>query len=144
MPADQADAHAAPPDGFAFQPRAPFVNHVGPIFQALDNAASEMRLGVWVRETHCNTLGFMHGGMVATLADSAMARALVAALDRRAVTLKMSIEYLDTINRGDWLVAHGRLVSHDGVSGLTECDIRVGDSVRARATAVFRLLRKRS
>lgn len=137
MPAD-------PPAGFAFQPRAPFVNHVGPIFQALENPGGQMRLGVWVDEMHCNTLGFMHGGMIATLADSAMARALVFALDRRAVTLKMSIEYLDTINRGDWLVAHGRLVSHDSAAALTECDLQVGDSVRARATGVFRLLRKRS
>jgi uncharacterized protein (TIGR00369 family) len=136
MPAD-------PPAGFELRPRAPFVNHVGPIYQALDNPEGRMRLGVRVEETHCNTLGFMHGGMIATLADSAMARALVFALDRRAVTLKMSLEYLDTINRGDWLVAEGRIVSHDAAAAWTECDLRVGDSLRARATGVFRLLRKR-
>lgn len=141
MPADPA---GDPPEGFAFEPRAPFVNHVGPIYQATENAFGAMCLGVRVVETHCNTLGFMHGGMTATLADSAMARALVFALDRRAVTLKMSMEYLDTINRGDWLEAHGRLVSHDEATGLTECDLIVKGVVRARATGVFRLLRKRT
>jgi uncharacterized protein (TIGR00369 family) len=136
-------AEADPQHGFEYVPRAPFVNHVGPIYQAVETAPGEMRLGLRVAEVHCNTLGFMHGGMIATIADSAMARALISRLQRRSVTLKMSLEYLDTVNRNDWLVAEARLVSHDETAAYTECDLKVGDSIRARATGVFRLLRKR-
>jgi uncharacterized protein (TIGR00369 family) len=132
-----------PPPGFEYVARAPFVNHVGPIYQGTETAPGTMRLGLRVAEVHCNTLGFMHGGMIATIADSAMARALISKLQRRSVTLKMSLEYMDTVNRNDWLVAESRLVSHDETAAYTECDLKVGHAVKARATGVFRLLRKR-
>lgn len=131
-----------PPPGFAVVFRAPYVNHVGPILQAVENAPGTIRLGLQVAEIHANTMGYMHGGMIATVADSAMARAMHAVLQRRTLTLKMSIEYLDAVGIGEFLEAHGRLVGHDEQAAWTECDLKVGDTVKARATGVFRLLRK--
>jgi acyl-coenzyme A thioesterase PaaI-like protein len=131
-----------PPDGFIQVLRAPFINHVGPLLQAVENPLGSMTLGIWVGEVHCNTLGFMHGGMIATLCDSAMARSIQPKLQRRTVTLKMQLEYFDAIMKGDWLEAHARLVSEDGEVAHTECEVRVGGAMRARGTAVFRLLRK--
>jgi uncharacterized protein (TIGR00369 family) len=131
-----------PPPGFIHVLRAPFINHVGPLLQSEHNELGFMTLGLWVGEVHCNTLGFMHGGMIATLCDSAMARSIQPKLQRRTVTLKMALEYFDPIHRGDWLEAHARLVSEDGEVAHTECDVRTGDATRARGTAVFRLLRK--
>ena len=139
MPADQPDIIAPP--GFVHVLRAPFVNHVGPLFQASENAPGEITLGLTVELVHTNTMGFMHGGMVATICDSAMARAAVFKLNRRAVTLRMGMEYFDPLRKGDWLTAHGRLVGHDDEVAQTECLIRVGGEVRARGTGVFRLLR---
>ena len=123
--------------------RAPFINHVGPIYQAIETAPGEIRLGLRVAEVHSNSMGYMHGGMIATLADSCMARAMHSQLQRRSLTLKMSIEYLDAVSRGDFLVADGRLVAHDDAAAHTECVLKVGEHIRARASAVFRLLRKR-
>jgi uncharacterized protein (TIGR00369 family) len=131
-----------PPTGFIHVLRAPFINHVGPLLQAEVNEPGFMTLGIWVGEVHCNSLGFMHGGMIATLCDSAMARAIFPKLQRRTVTLKMQLEYFDPIHKGDWLEAHARLVTEDGEVAHTECEVRVGDAARARGTAVFRLLRK--
>jgi len=137
MPADTPAA----PAGFVYVARAPFVNHVGPLFQAETDAPGEMTLGLKVDAVHTNTMGFMHGGMIATVRDSAMARAAVFLLQRRTVTLRMAIEYFDPIKKGDWLTAHGRLVGHDDDVANTECLVKVGDEVRARGTGVFRLLR---
>jgi acyl-coenzyme A thioesterase PaaI-like protein len=130
------------PDGFVYVARAPFVNHVGPLFQAASDPPGEMTLGLMVDSIHTNSMGFMHGGMIATICDSAMARAAVYLLQRRTVTLRMGLEYFDTVRKGDWLTAHGRLLEQDGEVANTECLIRVGGQVRARATGVFRLLRK--
>lgn len=145
MPADTPDAPQpvpqAPP-GFIYVERAPFVNHVGPLFQATTDAPGEMTLGLKVEMVHTNTMGFMHGGMIATICDSAMARAAVFLLQRRTVTLRMAMEYFDPIKKGDWLTAHGRLVGHDDDVANTECLVKVGEEVRARGTGVFRLLRK--
>lgn len=137
---DEAQPEA--PSGFVYVARAPFVNHVGPLFQAEKDAPGEMTLGLTVDTVHTNTMGFMHGGMIATVCDSAMARAAVFLLQRRTVTLRMALEYFDPIKKGDWLTASARLVDHDGEVAHTECLVKVGDQVRARGTGVFRLLRK--
>lgn len=139
MPADAPGV--TPPPGFIHVARAPFVNHVGPLYQAEQDAPGEMTLGLKVDLVHTNTMGFMHGGMIATICDSAMARAAVFLLQRRTVTLRMGMEYFDPIRRGDWLTAHARLVDQDGEVAQTECLVKVGGTVRARGTGVFRLLR---
>jgi uncharacterized protein (TIGR00369 family) len=137
-----ADPPAGPPPGFISVLRAPFVNHVGPILQAEENEPGTMRLGLRVADVHCNSLGIMHGGMIATICDSAMARALFTKLQRRTVTLRMALEYLDPIQKDDWLEAHARLTTEDGEVAHTECRVMVGDRMCARATGVFRLLRR--
>lgn len=137
-----ADLPPKIPSGFVHVLRAPFVNHVGPLLQAVENPPGMMTLGLQVEKVHTNTMGFMHGGMIATVCDSAMARALVTKLQRRTVTLRMSLEYFDPISHGDFIEAKARLVDHDEEVAHTECEVQVGGSLRARGTAVFRLLRK--
>jgi uncharacterized protein (TIGR00369 family) len=138
-----ADSDDAPPPGYAVVFRAPFINHVGPIFQALENAPGTMLLGLRVAEVHSNTMGFMHGGMIATLADSCMGRMLQYSLNRRGVTLKMTMEYLNTVSQGDFLEAHGRVMGHDETAVWLEVDLKVGAALKARSSGVFRLLRRK-
>lgn len=142
MAADPPPAAPHIPDGFVHVLRAPFINHVGPLLQAAENPPGTMTLGLNVETVHTNTMGFMHGGMIATLCDSAMARALISKLQRRTVTLRMSLEYFDAIRKGEWLEAHARLVDHDEDVAHTECRVLIAGALCARATAVFRLLRK--
>jgi uncharacterized protein (TIGR00369 family) len=130
------------PPGFVQVLRAPFINHVGPLLQRQENPVGTMVLGVHVAEVHSNSMGFMHGGMIATICDSAMARATHTQLQRRTVTLRMALEYLDPVRKGDWLEAHGRLIDHDEEVAHTECRILIDGQMRARSTGVFRLLRR--
>ncbi|MBI1358836.1 MAG: hypothetical protein GC155_00970 [Alphaproteobacteria bacterium] len=134
---------ADPPPGYEFRPRAPYINHVGPIWQWTENEPGTMRLALRVADVHSNTMGYMHGGMIATMVDSAMARAMHAVLGRRALTLKMGLEYLDAVKVGELLEVHGRLVAADEQVAQTEALVKVGESLRARGTGLFRLLRKR-
>ena len=140
--AEPPETPAEFPPGFVHVLRAPFVNHVGPLLQAVENAPGEMRLGLHVGLVHSNSMGLMHGGMLATICDSAMARALFSKLQRRTVTLRMNMEYFEPVQKGDWLEAHARLVSSDDEVAHTECRVIVGDRLCARSTGVFRLLRK--
>ena len=132
-----------PPPGYEYVPRAPFVNHVGPIFQAAQNAPGTMRLALRVGEIHANTMGYMHGGMIATLVDSCMARTLHSVLQRRTLTLKMGLEFLDAIKLGELVEVKGRLLAWDEQVAHTEAVVQVGEGVRARGTGLFRLLRKK-
>jgi uncharacterized protein (TIGR00369 family) len=132
---------ADPPPGFEYIERAPFVNFVGPVYQSIENPVGQVQLGLRIAKHHTNTLGLVHGGLIATVCDSAMARALVFTLKRRAVTLRMAIDYLDGVHLGNWMIAEGRLVSHDDEVGLTDCRILVDGRQRGSASGVFRLLR---
>ena len=132
-----------PPPGYAYAPRAPFVNHVGPILQSVANAPGTMRLALRVGDIHPNTMGYMHGGMIATLVDSCMARALHSVLQRRTLTLKMGLEYLDAVKLGEFVEVSGRLVSWDEQVAQTEAVLKVGGTTRAKGTGLFRLLRKK-
>ena len=62
---------------------------------------------------HANALGIVHGGMLAAFLDSAMGTAVWHTLERRGVTLHLSIDYLGPGRIGDWLMAEGEVVGHD-------------------------------
>jgi uncharacterized protein (TIGR00369 family) len=62
---------------------------------------------------HANSLGIVHGGMLAAFLDSAMGTAVWHALERRAVTLRLSLDYIGPGRVGDWLMAEGQVVGHD-------------------------------
>ena len=62
---------------------------------------------------HANALGIVHGGMLAAFLDSAMGTAVWHQLERRSVTLRLSLDYLGPGKVGDWLQAEGEVVGHD-------------------------------
>ncbi|MEI9901923.1 MAG: PaaI family thioesterase [Hyphomicrobium sp.] len=62
---------------------------------------------------HANGLGIVHGGMLAAFLDSAMGTAVFHTIGRRAVTLRLSLDYLGPGRLGDWLQAEGEVVGHD-------------------------------
>src|SRR4051812_14470417 len=62
---------------------------------------------------HANAHGIVHGGMLATFLDSAMGSAVFHVLQRRCVTLRLSIDYLMPARLGDWLEAEAEVVGHD-------------------------------
>ena len=51
--------------------------------------------------------------MLAAFLDSAMGTAVFHTLQRRAVTLKLSIDYLGPGRIGDWMQAEGEVIAHD-------------------------------
>lgn len=133
---------AEPPEGYTRVDRAPFVNFVGPLYQAIAPPPGRVRLGLRVTGHHVNTMGGLHGGMAATMADSAMARALVFQLNRKAVTMRLSVDYVDSVREGDWVDVEAWVAAEDGEFGHTACEISVGGEVRMRGEAVFRILRR--
>ena len=62
---------------------------------------------------HANALGIVHGGMLAAFLDSAMGTAVWNTLERRAVTLRLTLDYLGPGRVGDWLMAEGEVMGHD-------------------------------
>lgn len=104
--------HSSIPPGFReLTEAAGFAAANGPWFEKIEGG--RVIRGFRPGPQHANALGIVHGGMLAAFLDSAMGVAVFHAIDRRAVTLRLSLDYLGPGRLGDWLQAEGEVVSHD-------------------------------
>ncbi|SDE98244.1 PaaI family thioesterase [Sporomusa acidovorans] len=67
-----------------------------------------------------NAFGIIHGGIIATLADTCMGMILRAA-NIPAVTLELAINYLSVTKPGDKLIAEGKVIHFGGSVITTQC-----------------------
>ncbi|MGB3626509.1 MAG: PaaI family thioesterase [Henriciella sp.] len=141
MPADTPSQPQIPAGFEVSKSRGPFTTHNGPVYRATERG--DIRSGLWVLDRHCNSMGFMHGGMVSSFADGALAWAVWDATRKMSVTLKLTISYFGTIRQGTWLEAVPEVLSvNDGVVHVWANLLVGGDKVAARADATFRTLRR--
>lgn len=95
--------HPPVPQGFAPYPAiSAFMGHIGPMF-ARQEEGGGITLALWVAAPHLNHQGAAHGGMVATLADSAMGNHAARAAGASVATVHLGIDYLGRIQQGQWL-----------------------------------------
>lgn len=81
--------------------------------------------------------GCLHGGIIATMLDEAMSKA-VRALGRSAMTRKMEVEYLRPVPSGARLRLEGRVVRSEGRKHWTEAVIADGkEKVLAQGSGLF-------
>ena len=160
-PAASLQDLAAPPPGFApHTRRSPLTDPWEPLYARRDGPA--VQLGVRVREAHCNSRGFAHGGLVSALADNAMglsavgaARAEAASLGRTppagAVTVSLSLDFIASAGVGDWLSLRPAVLRQGRTLAFVECHVwaqalgsadetlpSAEDRLVARASATFR------
>ena len=130
------------PDGFfPAKGRGPFTQHNGPIYRRYTD--DRLEVGMLVLERHCNGLGFLHGGMAAAFADGALAAAVWQANDQASVTMKLSMDYLQSVRRGDWLVTEPQIVGQSGQIVHVRAELYRSESqIACQATGVFHLLRR--
>jgi uncharacterized protein (TIGR00369 family) len=92
--------------------------------ELVDAGAGHVEIAFEAGEQHVNLQGLVHGGMLATLADTAMGLAVRTALDpgRRHVTVQLGIEFLSP-GRPGRIIAHGRSVKIGRQMGFAEADV---------------------
>ena len=91
---------------------------------------------------HLNLFGTMHGGLIATLADTATGLSMLTALEAGTthLTTSLSVTFLAP-GRAGAVTARGRVLKHGRRFGYAEADVvnEAGDLL-ARATATFTIL----
>ena len=110
-----------------------------------DADRGEVVLGWEAREEHLNLQGLVHGGVLATLLDTAMGLAIRSALEpgRRHVTIEMGVHYLRPAYPGR-LHARGHVARIGREIAFAEADVVDGQGrVLARATGTFSVGRDR-
>jgi len=128
-----------PPAGFVLSGgRGRFSNHVGPYFHRDDGAQAFFALA-----RHCNSVGLIHGGMLSAFLDGALASAAARGAGGTPVTVHLSIDFLDMGRAGEWVVGESSLTRTSGDMAFVEGRAHVGGRILARATGVFKLMRRR-
>ena len=97
-----SDEIPPPPEGFVPSPRGPYTTHNGPMFHKF-NADGTFEHAFYVLPRHCNAMGIVHGGMLATFLDGLLARAVHGAAGGFSVTLHLSMDFLAAARKGQWV-----------------------------------------
>lgn len=85
------------------------LNRIGPLWAR--RKADSWEYGLLLDESHCNSAGLIHGGVVTTLADHALSVIAWEASGRHpCVTVQLGTQFLAPIRAGSFLVAHGSVV----------------------------------
>ena len=88
---------------------------------------------------HTNSLAIAHGGMLATLADTAFGVVLPYRLGLRVapVTVSLNVDYVSAARPGDWVEAHVDLHKAGRRISNASCLLRVGERLVLRASGTF-------
>ena len=107
-------------------------------------ANGESVLFLDVSEEHLNSAKIVHGGVLATILDSACGAAVFSVLpeDKFAPTTTMSIAYMNAVGGGR-LRAHGRVLKKGGKLLHCEADVFCDQLLLAKAQTSFTVLERR-
>ena len=104
-----------------------------------------VQIGLHIREAHCNSRGFVHGGLISALADNAMGLSAgqlaqqTAGEERRPVTINLAVDFTGSGQVGQWLCFEPRVLKITRTLAFVDCVVLADDAMLARANATFRL-----
>ncbi len=99
-----------------------------------------MQLGLVASDCHTNSRGFVHGGLISTLADNAMGLSCAFQYPepRPLLTVNLSVDYISVARLGQWLLFDTTYTKIGGSLCFAECFVRSDDKVVAKASGVFK------
>jgi acyl-coenzyme A thioesterase 13 len=114
----------------------PFLEHVGPVLEDGDV------LGLRIEAHHLNRSGMAQGGLLATVVDFALGRAIRASADdgRRAATVSLTTDFLGAAHEGDFVEARTEVERLGGTLAFADCSLTVEGREIVRGRAVFAVL----
>jgi uncharacterized protein (TIGR00369 family) len=132
------------PEGFERQSRrSPLTDPWEPIY--LKQTPDAIILGLLLAAPHTNARGFVHGGLIAALADKAMGHSCGKKLRdaHSLVTVSMSIDFISSGQIGQWLTVEPDVIKTGSTICFAQCFVKADDVAIARANATFRVVPKK-
>jgi|DewCreStandDraft_2_1066082.scaffolds.fasta_scaffold02172_12 uncharacterized protein (TIGR00369 family) len=128
---------------------APFASFIR--VRLVEEEKGRVRLALVADREHLDRWGRVHSGVLATMMDSTLGRALTTLrggpeVRRRSPhpTIAMSVVFYDTARAGERLEAEGRVVALHADRAYGEAEVRCGDGrLLARADMVFAIVKER-
>jgi uncharacterized protein (TIGR00369 family) len=132
------------PDGFEPHPRrSPLTDPWEPLYVKRTNKA--VIIGVRLATPHTNARGFIHGGLIAALADNAMGYSCVQAMGFASslVTISLAVDFVGAAGLGQWLAVESDVIKTGSTICFAQSLIKADDVVIARANGTFRVVPKK-
>ena len=145
--------NSVPSNFTAYSTDSPFIQHIGPLYQAEDERG--FVLGLLVAEHHCNTAGRLHGAMICAIADIALGRnigldiytkrssaerELMRQQGVSMVTTNLSADFVGTARVGQWVETQVDVQRTGKTLGFANAYLVCDDQRIARASGVFSIL----
>lgn len=139
---DASQTRPKPPEGFELMTgRGAFSTRNGPYYWRKSETGAEQAF--FADEHHCNGHGAVHGGMLAAFLDGLLAHAAHRGRRDRMVTIQLSINYLSSAAKGNWVIgeAHQTRATRD----LTFVEARLHSAGKdvVHASGVFKVVERR-
>jgi len=114
----------------------PFGDLIGLSFSKIEDGRSQCQLLV-MDDLH-NPYGVVHGGVIYSLADTAMGGALYSCMreNERCVTVEMKVSYFEAVTSGA-LDCTAEVVHRSRKLGYMEAEVKNGDRLVAKASGTF-------
>lgn len=134
---------AAPaiPEGFSRHYRqSPLTDPWEPLYSR--HTEEGVEIGLIAAPAHANSRGFVHGGLIAALADNAMGLSCGLKLDGASglVTVNLAIDYLGTATIGQWLQITSSVVKAGASLCFAQAIVTADGRPCARANATFKVM----
>lgn len=134
------------PAGYQRHTRSsPLTNPWEPLFSR--ETADAVQIALDIREPHCNSRDFAHGGLISALADNAMgmsavrqARRYPGAENAGAVTVALTMDFIGAAQVGDCVEFVPTVLKVGRTLAFVECRVICGERLIARGSATFRML----
>jgi len=135
------------PAGFSPHLRkSPLTDPWEPLFSKIGDAS--VTIALRARSAHCNSKGFLHGGLISALADNAMGLSLVENLKgqgvdraRHGTTVSLAVDFLASVQIGQWVEFVPRVLKIGSSLGFADCLVLADSRPVARGNATFRFYR---
>lgn len=130
------------PAGFTqSKSRGPFTTHNGPVYHKIEG--DRVSQGFRALPRHCNGVGIVHGGWLASFADGVLGMAVWRATETRSVTLRLNVDYLGMVRPGEWVEGSATVTRATRSLAFARTEVTCGGRPVLTAEGVFKLMRRK-
>lgn len=123
--------------------KSPMTDPWEPIYSRRTDKA--VVIGLRAASPHLNSRGFVHGGLITTLADNAMGLSCAVHVEGgpRLLTANLTVDFLSVAEAGQWIEIDTSFVKPGRTMCFAQAFVTADGEICARANAVFRVVAPR-
>jgi uncharacterized protein (TIGR00369 family) len=119
--------------------KSPMTDPWEPLFSKREE--HRVTIGLRADDRHCNSRGFVHGGLISTLADNAMGLSCASYHEALGglVTLSLHVDFVNVAKKGDWLTFETNFVKPGRSVDTAQGQVLANGKICALIGATFKV-----